>query len=363
MTVARRRDRAVYTRSHPVLFTLLNLTRRAPTVRIGRTVLVHAADPFREALTRLPLDRTAAGTTGGIAREVSGGAGVLFDQAGADHRGARRDLADALGVAGVERLRPRWQEVLMRRLAPLATGARVDVVDVALELSGTVAAALLDLDVAPRELAAAARTAAGTAARAHLPGPRARRHAAAARAAVADLLALVGDERTAMVAVAAVNTTVAALPRAVAWCADDGLWPAAADPATAAVLTDELLRVLAPTPLLPRVAAADDMVGSRPVRAGDRLVLVTRHAVHAHDRDPDVSAPQPAATTQLVFGAGPHACPGARLARTQLVDALAAFAPYRPAVRRARVDRRAALPGWAGLEVAATAGGAACGSR
>ncbi|NJC71452.1 cytochrome P450 [Planosporangium thailandense] len=353
MTPGRRRDRAVYTRSHPALFALLTLTRRAATVRIGRTVLVHGTDPYRDALTRLPLDRAAAGTTGGIARDVSGGEGVLFDQAGADHRGARRALADALSAPGVERLRRLGREVLERRAAALATGGRVDVVDVAVELSGTVAAELLGLDLPPRRLAGAARAAAAAAARAHLPGPLASRNRHRARAAAGELLALIGDERAAMLAVAAVNTTVAALPRAVAWCADDGLWPQAADPATAAALAGELLRVLAPSPLLPRVAAADGTLAGRPVRAGDRLILVTRHAARAHDRDPDAVAAVPAATAQLVFGAGPHACPGARLARAQLVDALAAFAPYRPVVSRARVDRRSALPGWGFLEVSA----------
>nr|WP_240940112.1 cytochrome P450 [Planosporangium flavigriseum] len=339
---------------------MLSLTRRAAALRIGRTVLVHGTDAYREALTRLPLDRTATGTTGGIAREVSGGAGVLFDQAGDDHRGARRALADELSAPGVERLRPLGRAVLDRRLADLATGRRVDVVDVALELSGTVTAALLGVDLAardltPRDLAVAARVAAAAGARAHLPGPLAPRHRRTAHTAATDLVALVGDVRAAMLAVAAVNTIVAAVPRAVAWCADDGLWPQAADPATRPALADELFRVLAPTPLLPRVAAADGTLAGRPVRAGDRLILVARHAARAHDRDPDAVAAAPAATAQLVFGAGPHACPGARLARAQLVDVLAAFAPHRPVVRRARVDRRAALPGWASLEVTACA--------
>ncbi|MEU3193994.1 cytochrome P450, partial [Streptomyces sp. NPDC006992] len=64
-----------------------------------------------------------------------------------------------------------------------------------------------------------------------------------------------------------------------------------------------------------------------------------------------LSAPVPAAVARLVFGAGPHTCPGARLARTQLADLLAALAPYRPVVVRARPDRRAALPAWRTLTV------------
>ncbi|MEU4428885.1 cytochrome P450, partial [Actinoplanes sp. NPDC024001] len=157
------------------------------------------------------------------------------------------------------------------------------------------------------------------------------------------------DGLAAMLAVAAINTTVAALPRAAAWCADAGLWGhAETDPGT---LTAELLRVTAPTPLLPRVAAAGGEVAGCPVRGGDRLILVTRHAVDAHRRDPSPEDPAPAQTAQLVFGAGPHACPGARLARVQIADALVALAVHRPVVVTARVDRRSALPGWSSLIV------------
>ncbi|MEU4428509.1 cytochrome P450, partial [Actinoplanes sp. NPDC024001] len=152
---ARRRDRRVYLYSHPVLLALLAVTRRRPVTRLGGTVLAHSRAAFLDGLTRVPLDRTAEGTTGGAAGQLAGG-GLLFDQEGDDHRGTRRALADSLGADGVTRLRPVWQEVLDRRLAPLAAGAAVDLVDVAAELAGTTAAALLALDVDGRELAATA---------------------------------------------------------------------------------------------------------------------------------------------------------------------------------------------------------------
>ncbi|GIF12137.1 cytochrome P450 [Actinoplanes teichomyceticus] len=382
MRRARRRDRRVYSFRHPVLFTLLTLTRGRPVRRLGGTVLIHSRDAFRDGLTRIPLDRSAAGTTGGAAGDLTGG-GLLFDQDGDEHRGTRRALADALGADGVQRLRPVWTAVLDRRLAPLAGGATIDLVDVAAEMAGATAAALLDLDADPHALAAAARAAAATAAREHLPGiprPGLRR---AARAAAADLTALVastgatgpaarpdgcpaghpapvaardrvtdGVALAAMLAVAAINTTVAALPRAAAWCADAGLWRYAETAPDA--LTSELLRVTAPTPLLPRVAAAPGTAGSCPVRRGDRLILVARHAVDAHRTDPCPADPAPPQIAQLVFGAGTHACPGARLARRQLTDALRALARHRPRVVRARVDRHGALPGWSRLILAAT---------
>ncbi|MGY4388835.1 cytochrome P450 [Streptomyces sp. TE12347] len=358
---ARRRDRRVYLRSHPLLFGLLAATRGRPVRRLGRTLLVHGPQAYREALTRLPLDRTAAGTTGAAARSAlgdgaAGAGGVLFDQEGAGHRADRRGLAGSLGGAGVEDLRSLWRPLLVHGLAPLERGGEVDLVDLARELSGSVVCALLGSGADPRAVAEAAARAAAASVRSHLPGPR-RPRAEAAAAHAADglrrLLGPAGEALPAMVAVAAVNTTVAALPRAVAWCADAGLWEQAADKDLRPVLADELLRVTAASPLLPRVAAADGVVGGCPVRGGDRLLLVARHAAGAHRRDPDARRPAGPAVDRLVFGAGPHACPGARLARAQLADVLGALAPYRPVVTRARVDRGAALPAWRVLTVRA----------
>jgi hypothetical protein len=63
----------VYLLSHPVLFTLLAATRRWPALRLGGTVLVHSREAFRDGLTRIPLNRAAAGTTGGAAGDLTGG--------------------------------------------------------------------------------------------------------------------------------------------------------------------------------------------------------------------------------------------------------------------------------------------------
>src|SRR5262249_46263338 len=144
----------------------------------------------------------------------SAGGGALFDEAGEEHRRARRALADDLATDGVRRLRPAWLAVLRRRLAPLSDGRDVDLVPLAAELSAAPMTALLGLAVEPLVLARLACDAAA----AHAPG--ARRSGAPPEA----LVSVVGSARGAIVAVAGIVTTVAALPRAVAWCADDALW-------------------------------------------------------------------------------------------------------------------------------------------
>jgi cytochrome P450 len=132
---ARGRDRRVYLVSHPVIFALLAATRARPVTRLGGTVLIQGAGAFREALTRVSLDRTAPGTTGQLARAVIED-GVLFDQDGPGHREVRRSLAADLSAAGVGRLRPVWRAVLARRLAALGTGADVDMAPVSAEFAG-----------------------------------------------------------------------------------------------------------------------------------------------------------------------------------------------------------------------------------
>lgn len=340
---ARSRDRRVYLRSHPLLFALLSATRPLRLVRLGRTVLVHDPAAYREILTNVPLDREAEGTTGGSAARLAGG-GMLFDQVGEQHRDARRSLAAELGAAGVARLRPIWQDVIERGLAALP--GPVDLVPLAKDIAGATACALTRCPADPRTLAEAAIAAATEAAHEHLPGRRGRAQADRARQAVDRLSALLPEPLDAMLAVAAVNTTVAALPRAAAWCARAGLWDEVSPD-----LVRELLRLLAPTPLLPRVAAADAVIQAGrkefQVRTSDRLVLVARHAAESH-RD---TAADPQAAAQAVFGAGSHACPGANLARAQLADFLAALVPHHPSVRRARPAHETALPGYARLVV------------
>jgi cytochrome P450 len=331
------------------LFAGISALRGCGVVRVGSRVVVNDADALREVLTRVPLDRVSDRTTGGVIRrhDVHD---AIFDEAGAQHRASRRDLARRLDASGVAALREVWTPVLAEADATLRSGGELDMCVVADEIAGRTTAALLGLDLSPAcslELARAARATAAAAAAGGIPSLRRRRF----RDPLAELLGDSVDGQGTMLAMAAVTTTHATLPRAVAWVADDGLWPEATDDARRAVLVRELLRVLAPTPLLPRVPAQRCRVGGRRVSPSDQLVLMVRHAVDAHSRGPSVRCPAPEAMSQLVFGVGSHACPGAGLARAQLADTLAMLAPSKPRVVSARADRGGALPAWSSLRI------------
>lgn len=345
------RDEQVYTAAHPVLFRLLQVTRRRSVIRLGRRVIVNDADLIRGVLTDLPLDRVSDRTTGGLLR-AHAGAGTLFDEVGDEHRAGRRAIAKRLGPSGRAPLRDAWTPVLDQARQRLDQGDRLDVCDLAIHIAGATALAILGrTDCDPNEVARAALADAAAAAATEIPGLR-RRPSQRPGASLERIMPVRTPLETTLL-VAAVNTTVATIPRAVAWTADAQLWSSIERDGQIDVLVAELLRVLAPTPLLPRVPLATGQVGRYAVGPDDQLALFIRRAVRADSEDPDVHSPQPDRIQQLVFGAGPHACPGAGVARAQLNDVLTALAPLRPIVIDAVVDRRSALPSWAHLVIRA----------
>jgi cytochrome P450 len=368
------RDLAVYA-SHPLAFAALTATARRPQLRLGSTVIVHDRDQFAEALTRIPLNRLASGTTGGqLSAALGVDEGLLFTD---DSRVARRTSAAHLSSRQVVALASTWRPLLDEASAVLAAGETLDVVHLARRLGGATATAVLGISADPERLAGHVLAAAAHATRAGMradwvnrllrhdaisphtralaermipSGPGWLADAADAGAGPADVAAL-----GVTIALATVATTVAALPRGVAWCADAQLWRHL--PERAESLTAELLRVTAPTSLLPRVTAADADLGGHRVRAGARLLLVARSAARQGQPHPDPSHPAAPAQAQLVFGTGPHACPGSRLARAQMADVLTALAVHRPRVVAARPAYRSALPSWDRLVIATTARG------
>ena len=96
-------------------------------------------------------------------------------------------------------------------------------------------------------------------------------------------------------------------------------------------LVDEVIRLNPPEPILHRVAVESTDLGRDEVAAGERIGVAVREA----NRDPavfpdpekvDLSRP----ARHLSFGAGPHRCPGARLARAETVAALGVLLEVMP---------------------------------
>ncbi|MFJ9823562.1 cytochrome P450 [Streptomyces sp. NPDC101160] len=123
--------------------------------------------------------------------------------------------------------------------------------------------------------------------------------------------------------------------------ADPGLWPAA---------VDEFLRHDPPVQMVTRWALRDTVLAGRPVRAGDRLVLVLGAAGRDPARfpDPDRLDIHRDAARHCAFGLGIHYCAGAALARAEAETGLAELLDRLPALRpgaRPRVAVRYA-PDW-----------------
>ena len=339
---ARTRDRLVHWASHPLVFLALELGRRVPLP--GR-IVVDSAEGVRHVLTAVPLDRSDARTTGGLVQREGSAGESWFDGEGAGHRASRRALGRLLGRDGIRELQPLWRGVLEETVAAIRHEP-VDAVTMARLMAGLLTAPMLG--VAPTrqfalDLTAATRRVASRSVAGHLRGR-------APRGLTDELERLVPGLTVAdaMLATAATTTLLSAVPRALAWCADDRLWGAAArDPST---LAAELARVLAPSPLLPRTAADTGEVDGRRFPAGTQLLLHLLPAIAGPD--PDVDRPQPAAVSQLAFGVGSHACPGRAGGPQGVAHAPAAFAPVAPTVARAVPDRAAGLPQWRELWLA-----------
>ena len=83
---------------------------------------------------------------------------------------------------------------------------------------------------------------------------------------------------------------------------------------------DEILRIDDPFVSNRRVTTRDAQVGGCPVRAGQHVVLNWTAANRDPEvfADPDAFAPEKNAPNNLVYGTGPHACPGRPLATLEL---------------------------------------------
>jgi cytochrome P450 len=145
--------------------------------------------------------------------------------------------------------------------------------------------------------------------------------------------------------VAGHETTMTALGNAVVYLLTEGrpAWPGLAkDQDAAAAAAEQLLRIvpLSESKLLPglmRRAVEDAEIGGVTILAGSVVAAATNSA----GRDPEVYPPEPPdlfaplPAPGVVFGAGPHHCLGAWLARLELELALHHLAARFPQLRPA----------------------------
>jgi cytochrome P450 len=154
--------------------------------------------------------------------------------------------------------------------------------------------------------------------------------------------------------VAGTETAASAMGRTVALLADTGqVADVVAAPALVPDAVREGLRVSTPAPVIGRNVVRDTTIGRLPVRAGERVVLLTYVADNVTGPF-DVHRPYDPSTRQLWFGAGRHLCLGAPVARAEIAHVVGALAGTGRRWRVVRRDpaRRALIPTYARLDVA-----------
>lgn len=175
------------------------------------------------------------------------------------------------------------------------------------------------------------------------------------RARAADLGVDLARGVATLLAIAGTETGASSLSRTVAILHDTGQQhQLIARPDLMPGAVREGLRVTTPAPVIGRHVARDAEIGGHQVPAGSRVMMLTYVADNSVGRF-DVTRDYVPETRQLWFGAGPHLCLGAAVARVQLTRLLESLTvdgrPYRVVSRRPA--RRVLVPTYASLRVTA----------
>jgi cytochrome P450 len=365
------------------------LGKLRPVVRLpGLGVLVSEASLVREVLMDAAYSKSGARASGALWTPVVGPR-VLLNMHGEEHLELRRRLNGLFTPRAVQAIVAPAGERLREQLAAgLKHGGSVELVGLVKELSGGVISRLLGVrDDVPGRLPDTELFTLGTSitslvrlGRPQLTPPQ----VAKARAAVEILagpvrsayrsddpstfpgrlrvLGLSEDEAVGIVSafvIAGTETLVSYVPRLAAMLFDDGaLSGLAADRRGLPDAVNEGLRYTAPSPMMLREATRAGQLGGFRIRAGDRILLSTVHAVKSLGGF-DPGTPIPPAARQLWFGAGAHFCIGMPLAMAEINCALGVLLdeyardPWR--IRSRTVSRNVLIPHYKSLELSRVA--------
>jgi cytochrome P450 len=153
--------------------------------------------------------------------------------------------------------------------------------------------------------------------------------------------------------VAGTETAASAMARGVALLYDTGQQrDLRAEPDLLPGAVWEILRVTTPAPLIGRHITADIEVSGKVLRSGERALMLTYTTNNAVGRF-DIRRSPDRKIRQLWFGAGPHVCMGAPLARAEITYLLQTLlAQERPwGVVRRRAARKVIIPTYAQLAI------------
>lgn len=341
--------------AHPKGYPLLKLIAKLGTnVRIpGIGLVVSDAALMREVLTTPAFSKTGKGGPAGLWTPIVGPT-ALVNMDGDTHMNLRRKLGPIFSPRAITELSATIMDTPLADMRErLNNGETVDVAKEVAWVAGAMICELTGLNISDSTVAETVHKAHELTSFASLKGKMTDQQVEASRAVISSLTGPVvdaynrGDENTVpgrmkalglseeeavgaatAFIIAGTETIISYLPRMVALILESGwLQKLSDDPEQMSAVISEGLRLTVPTPVMLRAVDQDSIVGTKKIKAGRRVILLTNLACQRVERgasfDPEREIPK--AMQQIWFGAGSHFCIGMPLAMSQTKGFLSAL--------------------------------------